>query len=356
MTNPYAWTDFLSQLQAAWPVSRYRDVGVVVGCSGGADSVALLRGLAASVCSEADAPPAKGFIVVAHFNHGFRGDASREDERFVRGLAHELGLEVEVELGDSDSQDEEAARNRRRDFFRRVVRRRGARYLALGHSLDDNVETYLYRLFRGTGPAGLTGMKPFRTLSDCPEGSDFVIARPMLGIGREPIREALRGQGFSWREDESNRSNRYHRNWIRNELLPLVRQEFPDAVAAIDRAIDGQRQWQLALRPNVRHWIDSVLVSPDPLELHRLDRLPERVRGDSAVASEANPTAPSGQAIAIEALRELWHQRGWPLQAIGQAHWSRLYKLLSGDGPDSITLPGAIEVTRDREHVSFRRR
>lgn len=353
MTYPQAWQNLRDAVESVWPTARYGDVGVVVGCSGGADSVALLRCLVESVRSAAedrgDRSPS-GFIVAAHFNHRFRGSDSDADADFVGGLAGQLDVPLETAVGNRTRQDEDSAREDRRSFFLRVMRRYGARYLALGHSLDDNVETVLYRLMRGTGPKGLAGISPFRPFSDDPPGNDFVIARPMLAVGRGQIRDALRSRNYPWREDRSNSCNEYRRNWIRNELVPLIRSQFPASVPAIGRAIEGQRQWLETLQPAIDRWTETVQVDSDPLTLLRLDRVsgPLRSSHDGGLFDS--------QAVATEALRRYWHQSNWPLRDMGHSHWTRIFEILSGYGPDAITLPGAIEVRRDDRTVTICRR
>ena len=256
MTNQGHWDQLRNAIQSAWPASRYRGVGLVIGCSGGADSVALLRCLVELARCDSSDTSAAGFIVAAHFNHRLRGEESDGDAHFVEQVAHDLGVRFEIRCGDGARRDEATARDQRRAFFGDLVRKLGARYLALGHSLDDNVETVLHRLMRGTGPAGLAGISPFRPLSDDPGGSDFVVVRPMLAIGRQAIRDALRERGHRWREDLSNRSTEYRRNWIRNELVPMIQTQFPSAVPAIARAIDGQRQWSETIGICVDRWLE----------------------------------------------------------------------------------------------------
>ncbi|QDV86564.1 tRNA lysidine(34) synthetase TilS [Planctomycetes bacterium TBK1r] len=350
MTNPPPWQNVRDAIESAWPASGYRDLGVVVGCSGGADSVALLRSLVESVRQPAAPSPPRGFLVVAHFNHQFRGRESHADAEFVRQLAGQLAVPLETECGQGAEQDEESARNDRREFFRTVMRRHGARYLALGHSRDDNVETVLYRLMRGTGPAGMAGIASFRPFSDDPSGSDFVIARPMLDLGRDQIREALRSINAPWRDDASNRSNAYRRNWIRNELLPTMQSQFPQAVPAIARAIQGQRQWLDALQPVIDRWLATVQIREKPLTLRRLDR----IGGEAETELTATPLR--DQAVAIEALRRCWQRSGWPLRDMGQFHWTRVFEMLCGRGPDALTLPGAVEIRRDPESLTLVRR
>lgn len=350
MTQLAVWTDFLSSIASVWPADHYRDLGVVVGCSGGADSVALLRGLVELSNADADKSLAAGFFVVAHFDHGFRGADSDADADFVRELARELDVRFENRRGTRHRRDEQSARNDRRQFFHDVLGQHGARYLALGHSLDDNVETVLHRLLRGTGPSGLTGMAPFRPFSSNPAASDFVVARPMLRIRRDLIRDALTQRGYPWREDTSNQSTRYRRNWIRNELLPIIQTEFPDATAAIGRAIQGQRQWNAALDPQVDQWLVTNRIQKDPLVIRTGAFGREQQQGTSLDGASL-----IRHAVTIEALRRCWLELGWPLQSIGQTQWNRLIALLSGAGPDLISLPGAVHAKRSQHHVTIHR-
>ncbi|KAA5545348.1 tRNA lysidine(34) synthetase TilS [Roseiconus nitratireducens] len=350
MNKSPAWSETLRAIEAAWPVDRYRDVGVVVACSGGADSVALVRGLGERIADSATRlGEPQGVLVVAHFNHRLRGAESEADVSFVRQLANDLGLRFESEAGTGEQEDEQSARDDRRQFLGDVARRHGARYVAMGHSLDDNVETVLHRLLRGTGPAGLTGISPFRSLSHRPEDRDLVVARPLLAVRRQQIRQALHQLGQDWREDRTNTSTRYRRNWVRHELIPRLQTEFPDAVEAIDRAISGQRQWAEAMESRVQSWIESNVISQQPLRIQRLDRSVSAASGDSASAT-------SDQAIVVESLRRCWYQRGWPLQPFGQRQWNSVFQILCGEGPATITLPGAIEVRRDQQAVCFLRR
>jgi len=347
-----AWQALSEAIEQVWPVRRYRDLGVVIACSGGADSVALLRALDERIRQwPSELGPPRGFLVVAHFNHRLRGQASDSDAKFVGELAAELNLPFETAAGDGQRVDEQSARQDRRSFLAQVAKRNGARYIALAHSLDDNVETFLHRLMRGTGPAGLCGIAPFRPLADRGPERDFVLARPMLAVRRQSIRDALCERGFRWREDQSNARSDYRRNWIRNELLPIICSEFPDAVAAISRAIDGQRQWAESLSEFVTPWTEAMVIGVNPLRVRRLDRA-----GDWAgdlVGLGINSNWILSRAVVTESLRRQWMVRGWPLQSFGQAQWELIYQLLSGSGPDKVTLPGAIELRRHGESVTF---
>ncbi|MBV8083914.1 MAG: tRNA lysidine(34) synthetase TilS, partial [Chloroflexi bacterium] len=180
----------------------------VVAVSGGADSVALLLAL-----HELAAP-----LVVAHLDHGLRVE-SAADASFVQALADRVGLECVVERRDVGAYRrdrrlgvEAAAREVRHAFLRQVAAGHGASAIFLAHTADDHVETFLLRLIRGAGVAGLSGMRP----------KDGLLCRPMLGVWRREVEAFVRERGQEWCEDASNRDRRFLRNRVRHELLPLL--------------------------------------------------------------------------------------------------------------------------------------
>jgi len=194
---------------------------ILVAVSGGSDSVALLhllRRLGKEMNFE---------LTVLHLDHGLRGEAAREDRRWVEQLAARLGLPciadrraagpVKREGGYSP---EEAARRVRYEFFRDTSRRTGVRILALGHQADDQAETVLLRLLRGGRPAALAGMLPARR-----EG-ELLLVRPLLSFRRDELRAFLGEIGEGYREDLSNRDPGFLRNRVRHRLLPLLEREY----------------------------------------------------------------------------------------------------------------------------------
>jgi tRNA(Ile)-lysidine synthase len=195
---------------------------VLVGVSGGSDSVALLH-LLLELQKEGDLLVAG----VAHFNHRLRGVSSDEDEVFVRGLAASLSLPVVVDAGDvaeaartSRTSFELAGRRLRYEFFNRAAASLGADYVAVGHTRDDQAETVLMRLVRGAGPVGLAGIHPRAGL----------IVRPLLDVTRRELREYLLQGAIAFREDASNLDVSVPRNRVRHELLPLLQQRFSPAI------------------------------------------------------------------------------------------------------------------------------
>lgn len=346
MTTVDPWALLIAEVASVWPVDRFADVGVVVGCSGGADSVALLRALDQLVKATGKSP---GFLVVAHFNHHLRGEQSDRDAAFVGELAEHLRWRFELGHGDASRSDEATLRDARFAFFENVLRRVGARYLALAHSQDDNVETVLHRLMRGTGPKGLAGIEPFRPLAAAPPFSDFVVARPLLRFGRLEIRNALAAQGFRWCEDASNQSQQYQRNWIRNTLIPLMESRYPSASESIARTTDQQLDWSSAVGTLAEAWLDQAKLDDDPLTVRCIDsaKFPE-MPGPSFKAA-------GRRAIVTEALRRCWLRHDWPLASMSQRHWIRLCNLICDGSESAITLPGCIQVRRDGDRATFAR-
>ncbi|WP_146413490.1 tRNA lysidine(34) synthetase TilS [Crateriforma conspicua] len=302
------WDRLLAGVGQRWPASRWTDTGVVVGCSGGGDSVALLLALH-TILRQAGG---SGFLVVAHFNHGLRGNASSGDAEFVSDLANKLGLtlrSIQARPGESAT-DESALRDRRLDFFHRVASDTGARYVALGHTRDDRVETFLHHLLRGSGPAGLCSLPAFRPLGHTPERNDFVIARPLLDLHRSQIRQALSEIGQSWREDASNQGTEYTRNWIRHDVLPVLRQRFPQSDDAILRAAATLESWQEVIDESAQRWSDRAIRC-----------LPATPNGPTIEIDAGDPPA---KAVVVMAVQQSWDQLLWPRGGMKATHWTTI--------------------------------
>jgi len=191
-------------------------VGVAV--SGGADSVALLRLLLEL------REPLGVVLSVVHFDHKLRGVASEKDERFVAGLAEKFGLTLHIghgEVGKKAKKEkanlEDAARRARYAFFRRLTEGGLVNCVATAHTADDQAETVLAHILRGTGLAGLGGIHP---------ATKDGIVRPLLAARRADLRKYLREKKQTWREDSTNRDTARQRARMRKKLLPLLEKEF----------------------------------------------------------------------------------------------------------------------------------
>jgi tRNA(Ile)-lysidine synthase len=205
---------------------------VAVAVSGGSDSVALLL-LLLEMRAEL------GIVLsVAHVNHKLRAQESEEDAEFVTRLAEKYALELHIqnapierlpkkEQPDSDIVPgmEAAARELRYAFFRELAKSRKISKIVTAHTLDDQAETVLLRIFRGTGIRGLASIHP-RIIFEAQGQSYGEVIRPLLSVRRRALQEFLRDQGQDWREDSSNANLRFDRNRLRQKLLPLIAEEF----------------------------------------------------------------------------------------------------------------------------------
>ena len=222
---------------------------LAVAVSGGADSVAML-------CLLLELRAELGIVLsVAHVNHKLRGKESDEDERFVAKLARQHGLELhacEAPIDRNQSSGirfgiEAAARELRYGFFRQLAREGRVTKIATAHTLDDQAETVLLRIFRGTGIRGLSGIHPRIVFEE--QGHAFgELVRPLLGFRRAALQEFLRERGQSWREDSSNQDIAFLRNRVRHRLLPIIGEEFGDA------AIEHIGELAEIARAEEEHW------------------------------------------------------------------------------------------------------
>ncbi len=206
-----------------------RGVNLLVGVSGGLDSMALLHVLRAL------AGKRRWKLTVAHFNHQLRRGSSDADERLVRRTAAGLKLPFVVERADtrrfaaqSRLSLEMAARKLRHEFFARAARSLGIRTVVLAHHADDQVELFFLRLLRGTGGEGLAGMK---WRSPSPVDDAITLVRPLLDVSKADLRQFVREKGIHFRDDATNFSLDAPRNRIRNQLLPLLRKNYQPALA-----------------------------------------------------------------------------------------------------------------------------
>lgn len=226
---------------------------LVVGVSGGADSVCLLHLLKA--CER----EWELSLFVVHIHHGIRGAEADSDAAFVAGLAEQLSLPFFLVRGDipalaekSGMSEEEAGRQFRYDELEKIRREQRADYIAVAHHRDDQAETVLFRLFRGTGVRGLAGMEPKRG----------VVIRPLLFASGKDLRKMLYRHGYEWQEDATNRDRTYCRNWIRHELLPLVTEHInAQAVSHIAKTAADVAQWRDLIEKLTQRAASQVLAA-----------------------------------------------------------------------------------------------
>ena len=300
-------------------------VGVAV--SGGADSVCLLHLLLEL------APSMEWRLTVLHLDHGLRGDESRADAAFVRRMAEALGLPFvlrEADLSGAGDNLEQAARRARMAFFREAIAEGAVDRVAVGHTRSDQGETVLYRFLRGSGTAGLAGIRPVIAPG---------IVRPLLYIGRAEIEDWLRSRAIPWREDSTNASTRFARNRIRHSLLPQLEREWNPALPDV---LAHTAEWA---RAEEEYWVDEI------------ERLAERVleeRGGAILVRAAVfSTLPA--AVARRLVRHAIERARGGLRSIDFRHIQAALDLAqTARGEGRCSIPG-LEVRRSLDWVRFAR-
>jgi len=323
----------------SWPLDAWHGRVTLIAVSGGADSMALLR-----LMADAVDPPGREKLHVVHVNHGLRGQASDDDQRFVVESAERLGLSIRTRslaaetLSPKQTTDglEAAARDARYAFFEEVAREVEARYLVTAHHQDDQVETVLHRILRGTGVAGLQGIASARQWLP-----GLGLVRPLLPFRRREIVDYLHAIGQPWREDATNAGQDFTRNKIRNDLLPRLRE---------------------AIGPQVDQSL--VRLSAQATECQAvIDDLVDELFDEVAIASDANTvqvTVGNLEGVRPYLVRELfvriWREQNWPRQEMSQLHWQKLSELALGQ-TDAVAdvLPGAIRAVREADVLTLKR-
>ncbi len=260
-------------------------VGVAV--SGGADSVALLRLLL-------ELQPKIGFVpCVIHLNHMLRGRASEADEKFVAKLAKSKGLEFfskKVDIASLSKKQkanvEEVARRERYAFFEALVRDERVNKVAVAHTADDQAETVLAHILRGTGLSGLRGIHP-------QTGNVF---RPLLGVRRAELRTYLKKLKQAWREDATNRDTARTRARIRKKLLPMLEKDFNSGVVehlcqlaklAREDEVFLEKQAELRVWVLAKEEFNGMSIPTYEL-LHTRKKLPSQIETDTLVHNRAS--------------------------------------------------------------------
>ena len=283
----------------------------VVAVSGGGDSVCLLRVL------HRLAPGLKLRLSVAHLDHGVRGEQARDDARFVQALAESLDLPFD--LGHwrptRSGHFEADARSARYGWLREVAESRGASAVAVGHTRDDQAETVLHRILRGSGPRGLSGI-PFRRAL----GPSIALVRPLLDVTRREIRDELARLEQSCREDPTNDDVSRTRARIRNDLIPQLAADYnPQVVAALARLA--------ALAAAEREALDALIRPIEADAVRSVDRA--GIVLDRRVLGSQSPF------VIAEIIRRAWRAAGWPEQAMTAGRWERIAEQVASGRPSA---------------------
>lgn len=312
--------------------------GILLAVSGGLDSMVLLEIFSRlQQCGRWASP-----IIVAHLNHGLRGDAAKADANLVLEEAARRSFIAEIrtlEANELHEQSrgslEESARQQRYQFLIETARKHQLAAVATAHQASDQAETILHNLFRGTGITGLRGMPEYRNLA---EGIQLV--RPLLAWTRDELQHYASMRSLRYCHDESNQDSRFTRNRIRNEILPLLRQTMnPQIDAALNRL--GGQTGELV------DCLDSL--ADDLLNRSELELSPSSCRLQRVILA----TAPAG--LLRHMFVRLWIQLHWPRQQMTARHWHQLADAAQSHDA-SFTLPGAIQLQTDGSLLRLVRR
>ena len=324
-------TEFVERVSESLNVLGAVGQRVVAAVSGGSDSTALL------VAMNSLRRKAKLDLAAVHANHALRGEESEADECFVRDLCERLKvplvcrrLAVPLQATKRDEGIEVTARNLRQQFFGEAARELGAAFVAAAHTADDQAETVLHRIVRGTGLAGLVGIPASRELVP-----GVTIIHPLLHLRRTDVLEYLAAAGQDFREDRSNRDLTFTRNRVRHELLPYLAKNFnPQVSEALTRLAGIAAEAQASMARQIDQLARRAVIKQDA----------RRVTLRVAVLRRT----PAFQVC--ELLRQLWTQQGWSLQEIGQAELERIAKLANGEGK-AWDLPGGVQARRAKDRL-----
>jgi tRNA(Ile)-lysidine synthase len=317
--------------QVRHTISKYNMIAsgdlVVIAVSGGPDSVCLL-----DILFKLKEELGIG-IVVAHFNHGLRPDQDEYETRFVERMAMSFNVPFESEMADpamftEKGSLEERARNARYQFLRQVKRKVSAQKIAVGHNLNDQAETVLMRLLRGSGPSGLAGIPPNR---------DDEIVRPLIEIARSEIESYLSQVGLNYVTDASNLRTSYLRNRVRLELLPELRKYQPRIVELLGQTAEIMRSEDKLLVSKARTWVkeqsetDGSKIS---IPITAFTRLPDALKN--------------------HVIRVALRMTGGNLRRVNLRHIAAVKHIAMGERPQSkVDLPNDMIARRVYDRLAF---
>ncbi len=317
------------QEELAFQLSASSNRRVVVGVSGGADSVALLRAL------HFLQDQLQLELYVAHFDHHTRAGQSAEERKWVEELVKQIQLPVRIGKIDIDGDfSEEAMRQFRLDFLIETAQEFQAAYICLAHHADDQAETVLHHLIRGTGLQGMTGIPARRVLSE-----HLTLLHPMLAVRKSAILNYLESISQEFCVDSSNRDLRYTRNLIRHQLIPLLNKLNPQSVAHVLQLSHQASEACDYIQGCVQKLFESSVIS--------IDR--EMVRLDAGVLRDA-PVM-----MTRELFRLVWEEQKWPRKKMTFTHWGNLARFVREDQV-RIDFPAGIIARKRGEMLTLERR
>ncbi|MBE0534461.1 MAG: tRNA lysidine(34) synthetase TilS [Phycisphaerae bacterium] len=312
---------------------------VLAAVSGGADSVVLLAVLKRLIEAHAFSMS----LVVGHVNHGLRGAASDGDETFVKGLAARWGLDCcsrSVNIKDISRENrlsiETAARQVRMDTLIQMAEQRHCGAIATAHHMNDNAETLVHRLLRGTGLRGLAGIRPARTLRG--GGGSMTFISPLLACGRSEIIAYCEENGLKWRHDHTNDDYAHTRNRIRHVLLPTLQQ---GAASDLPRQLDALSAACRRLLSRIERDVDAL--HPAAVKERHANRI---ILNRQAVAALVDP-------VAVELTRRALAEIGTGLRDMSESHYLAILEQARTGRPGRLSLPDGAYVWVHKNDLFF---
>lgn len=310
---------------------------VLVGVSGGADSVCLLLVLKELGHS----------VAAAHLHHGLRGKDADEDAEFTKKLAERLdvpffGEQISLPEREFSGNLEAAGRAARRGFFNEVVQEYGFTKIALAHTRTDRIETFLLNLLRGSGPEGLVSMAPV----------SGTIIRPLIDRTRQEIEGYLKQRNQTWRTDRTNFDVRFARNRLRRVVVPVLKSDFnsnlTDTLARTIRVLQDEDAW---MRSVTHQWLrdfgDTGTHTKSSLRFSPAEKV---------FSCDANMLRSQPIALIRRVIREALREVGCDLNEVSFNQVEAARSLLqSGKSGKCIQIPGGFEVAREFGRLVFRR-
>ena len=301
---------------------------VVVAVSGGPDSVCLL-----DILLELK-DQLRIELIVAHFDHGLRPGEDEAENEFVKSMAMALNLQFEAKkadpgMGQRGASLEEKARNARYQFLEEVKEAFSAQKIAMGHHLNDQAETVLLRLLRGSGPSGLAGIPPCR---------ENKIIRPLIEITRGEIESYLEFKELTHMIDSSNLQSCYLRNKIRLELLPRLREYQPRIVELLGRTADIMRTDEAWLVARAEEWVDTFAEA----------------KGEEEIEIPLSSFTILPEALKNRVIRYALKMTGGSLRRVSLRHVEAINQMAMGEKPQAlVNLPNGIMAKKVYDRLVF---
>ena len=309
---------------------------ILIGLSGGPDSVALLTIL--HQINQLDRQ--RWSFHLAYLNHQIRKTEARRDEEFVRKLGRKFGCPVTIKRAPVPKLArqkkltlEEAARQARYGFFRQLARSLKINQITVGHHLDDQVETVLFRIIRGCGLRGLGGIRPVRQLFT---GSRVELVRPLIEVSRDEIMAFLKKVGMPFRRDRTNRDTKFMRNRIRLKLIPYLTSYNPQ------------------IKKNLAHLARIAQATNNYVDKAVKRIRIQKIKRSGNIVLKISPLKNLHPVLQINLIEEALRAAGGPLKSVTAEHYQSVLSLIrkKGSGKEAV-FPGWFRVKKEYDFLKF---